>query len=308
MQLPSYEVGMIVEHPGFPEWGPGKVLTIHDGKLKIYFRDDGEKEFRTFVAKDGILVLAAQQADPILDNLPRLVGDRFEVSAKRVTFEAGLRRFTELFPKGFDDPKYIGDGGLGRDSFGERAYKWAAHERYITALGEGRGPRLLEEDQIEELVQRACSVATQGLNILSPFEAMALHDGLHGDRHAASGYFRALFAFVDFARADEKRFQNLADALRGLPVEKGKARVATWPVLTLFPFLADPARFICVKPEQVKECAERLRFDIQYASELRWITYRKILEMSAMLLERLRPLGARDYIDVQSFIYVIERY
>src|SRR5262249_27102841 len=57
-----------------------------------------------------------------------------------------------------------------------------------------------------------------------------------------------------------------------------------------------------------KECAERLRFEIQYSAQLRWITYRKILDMAELLLDRLRTLGARDFIDVQSFMWIIARY
>ncbi len=93
-----------------------------------------------------------------------------------------------------------------------------------------------------------------------------------------------------------------------MPVQTGTSRFTTWPVLTILPSLADPARFICVQPTQVNECAARLRFDIQYSPALRWVTYRKILTMSDMILEHLRPLGARDYIDVQSFMWVIEKH
>ena len=63
-----------------------------------------------------------------------------------------------------------------------------------------------------------------------------------------------------------------------------------------------------LKPKVTNECADRLRFNLQYSANLRWLTYRKLVEMSDWLLERLRPLGARDYIDVQSFIWVIAKY
>jgi hypothetical protein len=38
------------------------------------------------------------------------------------------------------------------------------------------------------------------------------------------------------------------------------------------------------------------------------LTYKKLMQMGGQLLERLRPLGAQDYIDVQSFIWVIAKY
>jgi len=63
-----------------------------------------------------------------------------------------------------------------------------------------------------------------------------------------------------------------------------------------------------LKPAPTQECADRMRFDLQYGSDLRWLTYKKLMQMGGQLLERLRPRGARDYIDVQSFIWVIAKY
>lgn len=63
-----------------------------------------------------------------------------------------------------------------------------------------------------------------------------------------------------------------------------------------------------LKPEPTKECADRMRFNLQYTAELSWITYARLMVLSGDLLERLRPLGAKDYIDVQSFMWVIAKY
>jgi hypothetical protein len=59
-----------------------------------------------------------------------------------------------------------------------------------------------------------------------------------------------------------------------------------------------------LKPEVTKKAADRLLFDLLYSSKLSWTTYSRLLKMSQLLLDRLRPLGARDYIDVQSFIFL----
>jgi hypothetical protein len=63
-----------------------------------------------------------------------------------------------------------------------------------------------------------------------------------------------------------------------------------------------------LKPGPTQECAARMRFDLQYSADPRWLTYKKLMQMGGQLLERLRPWGARDYIDVQSFIWVIAKY
>jgi len=60
-----------------------------------------------------------------------------------------------------------------------------------------------------------------------------------------------------------------------------------------------------LKPEVTQDCAARLIFELNYRPQLNWLTYAKLLEMSRYLLQVLRPLGARDFIDIQSFIWLI---
>jgi len=74
------------------------------------------------------------------------------------------------------------------------------------------------------------------------------------------------------------------------------------------PIWAQPDRFMFLKPEVTQQCAARLTFDLAYSSDLNWPTYERLLVMSARLLEILRPYGASDFIDVQSFIWVIGAY
>ena len=60
-----------------------------------------------------------------------------------------------------------------------------------------------------------------------------------------------------------------------------------------------------LKPTVTQDCAVGLMFDLQYSPELNWLTYAKLMEMSTFLLEYLRPYGARDFIDVQSFVWLV---
>ena len=143
----------------------------------------------------------------------------------------------------------------------------------------------------------------QSVNLLSRFEMMALSDGLK-DVAAAKRYLEALAALLSQDAADPEGFDHLANAVSSLPAEKGKARVFTWPVVTLVPFLADPKRFMFLKPGVTRVAADRLAFDLLYDSTPQWRTYSRLLKMSSILMESLRPLGARDMIDIQSFIWL----
>jgi hypothetical protein len=295
--------GVLVRHPGKPEWGLGKVLEAGPTKIKVYFKDNAKADFTTISLSHVTLEVMEDTPDPVLDNLPPFLGDRFDVKAPRVAIQDVEERFRQIFPLGFNDPKYLGKG-----EHGERDYKWVAHEKYAEALGGGQGEELLAAGKIDELSERTHDVVSKKLNLLSPYEVMAFRDGLAADPSVTQRFFSALLEFIAAGIPREELFAPLAEALLALPVEEGKARVATWPVLTILPFLAAPDCFMFLKPVPTKEAAERRRFNLQYSSDLRWITYQKLMEMSEDLLEQLRPLGARDYIDVQSFIWVIAKY
>jgi len=60
-----------------------------------------------------------------------------------------------------------------------------------------------------------------------------------------------------------------------------------------------------LKPEPTVAAALRLRFDLHYDPSLNWLTYLKLMTLSTPPPRKLRPHGARDHIDVQSFLSVI---
>lgn len=293
--------GVLVRHPKKPEWGLGKVLACTANSATISFKNDSA-DHRTLLLHRVSLEVSDQQSDEMLDRLPPFVNGAFATKEKRVTIEDGIRRFKAEFPLGFEDPAYL------EPDTGERAYKVRAHERWVAEFGDGRGEDLLASGKLDELREAVQSITTKDqMNLLSPYEAMALRDGLAGSDTAAADYFKSLFAFVS-AGPDQKLFNTLASSVEGLPVQEGRARVATWPVQTLLPYLADPTRFMFLKPEPTRACADRLRFDLLYDSALNWTTYERLMTMGKLLLSELRPLGARDFIDVQSFMWVILKY
>ena len=48
--------------------------------------------------------------------------------------------------------------------------------------------------------------------------------------------------------------------------------------------------------------------DLKYDSVLNWTTYDRLLALTRQLSDVLGPLGARDTIDIQSFIWVSFEY
>lgn len=301
----DFHTGQIVEHPKRLEWGPGKILAVEGSKLTVYFRDVPERKHgdavKTIETALAPLRLAPEQVDPLLDNLPPFADGGFKGSGLRLNLEQGIEEFQRYFPLGFKDPAYMG----GRTT-GERDYKWAAHSLYVETLGGGRAEKLLKADDIDELRRRVLSVQGR-TNLLYPMEAAAFRDGLK-DTAAARRYLTAFLELLSAGQPSSESFEPLADAVAALPSEEKMTSPAKWTVVTILPFLAQPSRHMFVKPNPTKACAMRMRFDIQYRSAPNWRTYSKVLEFASVLLEKLRPLGARDMIDAQSFMWVVATY
>jgi hypothetical protein len=285
--------GALIENTSHPEWGPGKIVHVSGDKAHIVFRDLEEEMARLFPANSPMLRAAASQTDPILDNLPPLKekGGRWVLPSKRLSLESLSRKFLHEFPASFSDPKYFAE---------ERDYKLAAHVRFQEILGLEHARDLLKEGQFRSLATKALQVLG-AVNLLSPYESAAFHDAMQDD-HAVRTFFLSLLKLLDTAPLNSDVFDKYAEAVTSLPAEG--SRVATWPVATVFPYLADPDRLMFLKPDVTEAAADSLGFDLRYNSTPNWTTYEALLRMGTVYLDLLRPAGARDFLDVQSFIYV----
>lgn len=70
MKITSYKVGMLVDHPNRPAWGPGKIVHVDGTKVYVFFRDAMERKARPIVVEVVPLRIAASQTDAVLDELP----------------------------------------------------------------------------------------------------------------------------------------------------------------------------------------------------------------------------------------------
>ena len=79
----------------------------------------------------------------------------------------------------------------------------------------------------------------------------------------------------------------------------------TWPVVSVFGFIARPGRHIFLKPNVTRAAAAEYEFDFQYASRPSWEVYSNLLEFAHVVRDDLEDLHPRDLIDIQSFIWVL---
>jgi hypothetical protein len=201
------------------------------------------------------------------------------------------RRFLRFFPHGFDDELYLS---------WERGYKAEAHERWMAGLSASRLVQLLTARRFHEIAVEALRIEAR-TNLLFSFEKMAVRDGVRtmsGARRFAEG----LNAWLHGRGSMESRFGAWCEAIAGLP--RRQTRVLTWPVVTVFGFLAQPDRHIFLKPNVTRLAAARYGVDFHYRSQPNWATYSELLELAATVRRDQRDLGPRDLIDVQSFLWV----
>jgi hypothetical protein len=105
------------------------------------------------------------------------------------------------------------------------------------------------------------------------------------------------------------RFSAFVSALEAVR-PTGKQRVTTWPILTLFPFLARPGEHAFLKPEVTKEAAGIIGLPLEYDAALNWETYDRLLKLVVTVQQELATRGTRprDHIETQSFLWVALKY
>ena len=169
------------------------------------------------------------------------------------------RKFLRFFPGGFQDEKYVD---------WERGYKWAAHEQWQETLGRSAFRSLLRQGSFEEIAAQAVRIESR-TNLLFSFEKMALRDAvktLEGARAFASG----LYDFLYGPGGAKPRFQRWCETVAELP--RRQTRVLTWPVVTVFGFIAQPEVHIFLKPNVTRAAAREYGFDFHYRSRPSWDT------------------------------------
>jgi hypothetical protein len=78
----------------------------------------------------------------------------------------------------------------------------------------------------------------------------------------------------------------------------------TWPIVTVFGFIARPRVHIILKPNVTRTAAEAYGFDLDYRTTPEWHTYSRLRQFAAQIRADQAELGPRDMIDAQSFIWV----
>jgi hypothetical protein len=201
------------------------------------------------------------------------------------------KKFHRLFPRGFRDETYLA---------WERNYKWEAHREWQEHLSPEAFRRALDEMRYQQIAARAVRIES-GRSLLFSFEKMALRDAVRetpGAKRFAEGLFRLLHGEAPLAA----RFEDWCETVDSLP--RKQTRVLTWPLVTVFAFIAQPEKHIFLKPNTIKEAARVLKLPFNYAPRPNWRTYSDYLDLAKNVRTGIRDMRPRDMIDIQSFLWV----
>ena len=295
MVLTPNDVGVLVEHT---VWQRGKVIEILSPYAIIHFpalADSPQGPQRKLREDAAQLTKSSVQSDPTLDAIETGPGKPKKISKRKVKdlqhlLDETLQWFDQTYPAKFEDEKFI-DNDLRN--------KRAAAEVFQVNFGEGRGAAMVDEGKHAEIASTLDGMY-RATNILSPFEVKAVHKAFVKGDESATKVLGCTLAFI--ANPGQPTFKAMAEAVSQLPADGGK--VHTWPIVTLLPFLADPKRFLPLKPTNTELIAARLEVNLKYDTTPNWETYDAFLRMSKSLLDRLAQIGAKDMIDVQHFMWI----
>jgi hypothetical protein len=205
--------------------------------------------------------------------------------------ERAERKFLRFFPDGFRDETYLA---------WERDYKWEAHKEWQAHLGAASFARALKEKRYAEIAAKAVRIES-GRSFLFSFEKMALRDAVRepaGARTFAEGLFTLLHGDGPLAA----RFEAWCAAVEWLP--RKQTRVLTWPLVTVFGFIAQPRTHIFLRPNTIKVAARILGLPFEYTSRTNWQTYAGYLALANTVRAGISDMRPRDMIDIQSFLWV----
>jgi hypothetical protein len=201
------------------------------------------------------------------------------------------KKFLQFFPKGFTDETYIA---------WERDYKWQAHVQFEEKLNKDKFYKLLTEKIYHEIARKTITIESK-TNLLFSFEKMALRDGVKGT--GSKLFAEGLYSFIYGNESMQIRFEKFSEVLSKLP--RKQTRVLTWPLMTVFGFIAKPLEFIFLKPRVTQRAATEYGFDFIYESKPNWKTYQSLLDFAKQIRKDISDLKPRDMIDIQSFIWVM---
>ncbi len=138
-------------------------------------------------------------------------------------------------------------------------------------------------------------------SLLFSFEKMAFRDAVKHP-HAAKAFAEALFNLLHGKVSLDSRFTRWVDTIAELP--RRRTRILTWPLATVFGFIARPDEHFFFKPMVTKEAARRYGQDLHYSPRPPSRAIDHSLILWGVVRANIADLRPKDMIDLQSFLWI----
>jgi energy-coupling factor transporter ATP-binding protein EcfA2 len=237
----------------------------------------------------GTVIVDRQRSEVLTDEnearlVARLRNEAGKLDPNYLGMDGAIARFLEFMPGGLRGDRNVSQ---------ERDYKLEASRVLNSILP------LEAALQATEMDARAVRRASVWLNILSPYESMHMKQVLENPEGPAFLRSAARFASGDYGAGA----QGMENALK-------KYGRQSWPKASYLGYLWRPADNMFCKPTVTQDFAQRIghEFHHVYSPEINERVYLSLMDLADQTLARTRAFGAEDYIDVQTFIYVVGGY
>lgn len=297
MILNYSDVGKLVVLTVKQDWGPGQIMRIEDGFAYVRFRDCADKRLKKFSITDNLLFLATSQTDAkLVEIIEKDLNKRRPPAAppRMLDFDQAQEIFKARYPQTFFNTPYKN----GTEKGGTYPLKNLARD-FHAAFGNGQLRQMVDTRSAKLLEERALSVL-KDQDLIIRRELKCFKDLLK-DEALTLAYFKALADILGAGNTDEASMKPYFEAVNACPVPG----FANWPNATLFPFLARPERHMLLKPHLAQAFAAMMGNPLIYQRHPNWKTYSDLLEMAKGYLTLLKPMGAKDYLDVFAFMKVV---
>jgi hypothetical protein len=206
-------------------------------------------------------------------------------------WERAGRKFLKVFPRGFRDDSYLA---------WERDYKCGAHQQWVAQLDPDRLWKLLWRGQFLQIAATALGMNRDEVccSHLRRWRCAMRSATRRMPESSPKGWTRFSMAPGRWRTS----FENCCTSVASLP--RTQTRVLTWPLVTVFGFIAQPRAHIFLTPVAMKKAARMLGHDLPYSARPNWTTYSSFLEFASSTRAALSDLRPRDLIDVQFFLWV----
>lgn len=286
------KVGDTVRLKRHRSYGKGRILAVRGDKYDIYFTDKGQQTLKLPDYSKELDVLTGDDTkDDLLENIPPKESKEFS------GFSRIYNQFIQKYPGGFNGQSFLDE---------ERDYKVRAFNRIRAQFSPDIINPLLESEDYGKI----CEMSDKAMidkkkdddhNLSNWQERDKLKKALNTD-NLKKAYAKNLIALISDTGDFQTSFEKMATFLSEIGLPK-------WRLLTFFPFIMHPNKYIYVKPEEIQSISNKLGFEIGYKSTPDWNIWIRIMDMTNWLIKRFTEYNCppHDMIDIQSFFFLAKQ-